>query len=82
MKGAQINQLKTGEAIIVSPHFADSKSGFIPVHTKISPGQRYPKLLDWCESAWENHVLTKLRAGSAAGVESISERPLYILEYG
>ena len=53
MKGARINQMKTGEAIVVSPHFADGKSGFIPVHTRISLGTRYQKLLDWCESVWE-----------------------------
>lgn len=56
MSGARINQMKTGEAILINPHFASPQWGFIPIHRQIVLSRRYQRLNNWCESTWSNYL--------------------------
>ena len=68
ISGANINQMKTGEAILINPHFASRKCGFIPIHKKIVMSGKYQRLNDWCESTWDNYL-------QAAFVKAAGKRP-------
>jgi type IV secretory pathway TraG/TraD family ATPase VirD4 len=77
MKGAQINQMKTGEAILVNPHFSDSTSGFIPIHSQIRLSPRYRKLVAWCGEKWQGDLREAL-VRAADGQFAFEERDLRV----
>ncbi|MDV3002846.1 MAG: hypothetical protein N5P05_004501 (plasmid) [Chroococcopsis gigantea SAG 12.99] len=56
ISGSRINAMRTGEAILVNPHFVGGGEGFIPVKTKIELSSRYRKLIDWSGKAWEKSL--------------------------
>ena len=60
ISGAQINQMKTGEAILINPHFCDGKTGFVPIKHSFKPSGRYQKLIPWCETAWTDSIRPSL----------------------
>jgi type IV secretory pathway TraG/TraD family ATPase VirD4 len=77
MKGAQINQMQTGEAIIINPHFCAHQSGFIPIHRHIRLSKRYQELNTWCENNWSAHLRPSL-VKAVRGRAEIDERDLRV----
>ncbi len=60
LSGAEINQMKTGEAILINPHFGTGNNVYIPVKHQFRPSKKYEKLIAWCENAWDSSVRPKL----------------------
>ncbi|PSF33335.1 transfer complex protein TrsK [Aphanothece hegewaldii CCALA 016] len=75
ISGSRINQMRTGQAIIINPHFISGDEGFVPVKTKIQLSSRYRKLIKWTEKAWDQSIRPRL-IEKAGNQFSITEQDL------